>query len=155
MSKVPPQAGDAIVVVPREDTTTPAPDPGTRVQELERTADALRDNLGTLVDELGRRGRRALVPAAIAATTFAALGITAAVLLRRRAHRRQPDRLHNLSLALRRATERPERVAPPRQGGLSKVAFAAAAAAASIVARHLAQRWVQSLDARQPRTQLG
>lgn len=153
MSKTSEEPGNTIVVVPREDP--PAPDPGTRVQELERTADALRDNLGTLVDELGRRGRRAIVPAAIAASTVAALGITAAIFWRRRVHHRRPARIQNLALALRRATDRPERVAPPRQGGLSKVAFAAAAAAASIVARHLAQRWVQSLDARQPRTQLG
>jgi hypothetical protein len=154
MTKRPIQTGEAIVVVPREETPS-TPDPAERVKELERTADALRDNLGTLVDELGRRGRRAIVPAALAATTLAALGITAGILWRRRRTQRQPRRLQNLALALRRATERPEQVAAPRQGGLSKVAFAAAAAAASIVARHLAQRWVQSLEARQPRTQLG
>lgn len=127
-----------IVVTPRPDATKP----GEVVEELERTADSLRTNLTALVGELGRRGKRAVLPLAIGAMVLAALSVGGGLVWRRRQRRFRPSRLRNIGQALGRVVAHPERVARSQPGGLSKVGYAAAAAAASVAARSLAKRWL-------------
>jgi hypothetical protein len=130
--------GPQIVVTPRDDDANPRE----AVQELERTADNLRNNLTALVGELGRRGKKAALPVAIGAAVLAALSIVGGLVWRRRQKRHQPSRLRNIGQALSRAAAHPDRVARSQPRGLSKVGYAAAAAVASVAARKLAKRWL-------------
>lgn len=141
-----PRDGEIVVIpygeggdLPSTERDTPAND----VEELERTADALRGNLSALVGELGKRGKRALVPVAVGVGLLGAAGLTALVLSRRRRARPRMTLLRNLTEAARRVVAHPERVARPQPRGVSKIAIAAGTAAASMVARRLVQRWLQ------------
>jgi hypothetical protein len=140
-----PREGE-IVVIPYPDgdksLAAEKDSPANDVEELERTADALRGNLGELVGELGKRGKQALLPVGIGAAVLGAAGVMAALLLRRRRARRTPY-VHNLTEALRRAVTHPDRVAKPDPHGVSRIAIAAGTAAASMVARRLVQRWLK------------
>jgi hypothetical protein len=147
-----PREGEIVVIpydegggAPTVERSTPAHD----VEELERTADALRGDLGALVGELGKRGTRVLLPLGIGVALAGAAGITAAVLSRRR-HARKATLLRNLTEAARRAVAHPERVAKREPRGLSKIAIAAGAAAASMIARRLVQRWLKVQPQEQP-----
>jgi len=141
-----PREGEIVVIPYGEGGDAPASVAETAandVEELERTADALRGNLGALVGELGKRGKKALVPVAVGVALLGAAGIAALVVARRRRARRTPVML-NLAEAVRRAVAHPDRVAKPEPRGLSKIAIAAGTAAASMAARRLVQRWLKT-----------
>jgi hypothetical protein len=124
--------------------------PEAEAQRLEDQVDAIRDNLDGLVSELDHRRhefmrqlRRYAVPVAIGA---AAVGLAVAGgVVWRRVRRPPPTRIQRLAAALGRAMDHPERVAQQQTSPTAarKLILAAGAAAASVVARHLARRWVE------------
>ncbi|MEA2697576.1 MAG: hypothetical protein QOI66_1847 [Myxococcales bacterium] len=124
--------------------------PEAEAQRLEEQVDAIRDNLDGLVSELDhrrhefmRKVRRYAVPVAIGA---AAVGLAVAGgVVWRRVRRPTPTRIQRLGAALGRAVDHPERVARQQTSPTvaRKLILAAGAAAVSVVARRLAQRWLE------------
>jgi hypothetical protein len=115
-----------------------------------------RASLGGLLAELDRRRhqltdmRRQLRqhPVAIIGTLTATLGLIAAVTYRglsTRAERRTfSGRAGRLRQALGRAIEHPERVARSEPSAGKKILVAAATSAVSVIARRLAQKYIQA-----------
>ena len=134
------------------------PDPAGLEQEVAE----IRSHLGGLVSELDRRRRRltpkALVtnnPVAVMVAAAALLGLCAAGVAWRIAHRRKERallaRARRWRHAFAEALVAPDAavVAPPRPGFPMKVLTAAGAAAAAVVARRLAE---QAFQSRRPRS---
>jgi hypothetical protein len=120
-----------------------------RADELQHEIESIRDDLAGMVGELDRRRhelldlRRHAVPLiAIGAALLAVAtgGITLAVARRRRRARLGP-RLERLREALERMIDKPNRVANTPGVG-RKIVGAGGAAAASVLAKHLAKRLV-------------
>jgi hypothetical protein len=107
---------------------------------LEAQAEVIRDNVGALVGELDRRRKRLVPPLVASGLVMLGLAVGAAWLLGRAA----PSRARRLQEALRRATDHPERVAREQPNVAKKILAAAGAAAASVAARKLAQRWLSA-----------
>lgn len=142
---------ESLKISPRDEQESK--EPAAEVEELERTADALRDDLSGLVDELGRRGKRALVPAAVGVAVVGALGIGGLLLWRVRARRQLASRPRALLAAMRTGIARRFGPAepPPQARPLVSIGAAAGAAAASVVARWAARRVLERI--RQPRNE--
>jgi hypothetical protein len=122
----------------------PSPEGGDAAQtvdQLAARAEAIRGNLDTLVDEVQRRGKRALKPLAIGAGCAAllALVVGGAFAWRRHGQRPPPSRLRGLARALRRMSDHPERVAEEQPSLRKKVLASAGATLASVVVHQLAQ----------------
>jgi hypothetical protein len=128
-------------------------DPEARAEQLEGEIGEIRTRLGGLVDELDRR-RRQLAPGAlvrahplpIALGVLTVAGAVAGAFalrgVRGRRRRSLRGRVDRLRLGLGRVLEPPDRVNRPveRGSGWRRLFFAAATAAATVAARHLAMR---------------
>jgi hypothetical protein len=111
------------------------------VSRLEHRAEAIRENLGELVDELDHRRHRAVKPLLIAAAAVAGLGLAAVIVSRRR--RRPPSRAREVALAIQRLGQHPERVAQAKPLVGKQIAAAAGAALVAVVVRRLAQSLIK------------
>jgi hypothetical protein len=120
-----------------------------QADDLQHEIEAIRDDLAGMVGELDRRRhelldlRRNAVPLiaiGVALLAVATGGITLAVARRRRRARLGP-RLERLREAVERMIDKPSRVANTPGVG-RKIVGAGGAAAASVLAKHLAKRLV-------------
>jgi len=130
----------------------PRSDPARAADRLAEEIQVIRGNLGSLIDELDQRRRRAFdvrlqvrrhPVAAIATMTLLAgmVGGAIALGLALRRHRRTPRaRLHSLREAMQRMLHDPDRVARIEPSVGRKILAAVGAAAASTLAKRLAQR---------------
>ena len=126
-----------------------------RPEELQQEIEDIRENIGGLVTELDHRRhemfdvglqvRRHGVTLAIAGVALIGLAAGGVLLARHRARarRRLPARAARVRQALARLVDHPERQAPPPPSIGLKILAAAGAAAASVLARRLAQRLIE------------
>lgn len=128
-------------------------DPDAKAERLEGEIGEIQTRLGGLVDELDRR-RRQLAPGAlvrshpltVALGGLAVAGVVAGAFAlygaRGRRRRSLRGRVEQLRLGLGRVLEPPDRVTRPVERGSAwrRLVFAAASAAATVAARHLAMR---------------
>jgi malonyl CoA-acyl carrier protein transacylase len=139
-----------------------ADDPTQQVQALERRVEVIRGRLDGVVGELDQRWhhlwtlppalRRYARPLLItgAALALAATGALVARTIRRR--QMSGGRLRRYGNVLSQVMREPERlVQPARPSGASRILVAAGAAAASVLARHLATALVENSRRRPPR----
>ena len=147
--------GDGSGIEPTAPLVEPSADddPEARVEQLEGEIGEIRTRLGGLVDELDRR-RRQLAPGALVrahplSVAFGGLAVAGALAgafalrgARGRRRRSLGGRVERLRLGLGRVLEPPDRVNRPveRGSGWRRLFFAAASAAATVAARHLAMR---------------
>jgi len=118
----------------------PTEEPERRAEELDEKAEAIRENLTGLVNELDHRRhelvRRYVKPIGVG---LGIVGLGVAAVLAWRRWGRRPPRAAGFGAALRRVAAHPERVAAAPQRSVAKrVLGAAAAAAVSVAARQLA-----------------
>jgi hypothetical protein len=128
-----------------------------RADELQHEIEVIRDDLAGMVGELDRRRhelfdvRRHAVPLILVSAALLAIatgGITLAV-ARRRHRARLGPRLGRLREAVERMIDKPKRVAN-NPGVGRKIVGAGGAAAASVLAKHLAKRLVAQGRAEHP-----
>jgi len=135
---------------PAADASKPE-EPSERAEQLEHEIEEIRDHLGGLVSELDQRRHR-LNPVAVVGRrpwTFAVSGVVVVGLVvgglalqRRRARERDSwvNQGKRLRSALRRAVDRPDKVAKAEPSIGMKVLSTAATAMAAVAARRLAIR---------------
>jgi hypothetical protein len=124
------------------------------VEKVEHEVEAIQRNLGGLVGELDHRRkelfdlklqvRRHAVPLIVAGGALLALlaaGVVA-VVVRKRRRRTLRARANRFREALRRMTDHPEQVAEPKPHVGKKIASAGGSAAASVIGKKLAQRFL-------------
>jgi len=117
-------------------------DPADEARQLEERVDHVRAELGASVAELASRGRRWTKPLLVggAAVVVLAAGLVGWRVARRRSTK---TRANAFRRAVRRAVEHPERVAGGTPSSIAgKLLNAAATAAVSFAARHVAERLV-------------
>ena len=124
-----------------QDSRRPSEDPERTVEELDEKAEAIRENLTGLMNELDHRRhelvRRYVKPLGIG-LGIVGVGVVA-VLAWRRWGRRKPSKTARFVDALGRVAAHPERVGAAPQASVAKrVLGAAAAAVVSVAARRLA-----------------
>ena len=120
-------------------------DPETQAQRLEEKVEVIRGNLDGLVGELDRRRHR-LTGAAKRALPYAAAAVGAVglaiggVLIWRRQRAQRPSRARRLLTELRAIAQHPDRLSRKEKTSVTKkIVAAAGAAAASVLARRLAE----------------
>lgn len=142
---------------PATDAARAAPaaedDPDKQAERLEQEIEEIRDNLGGLVSELDHRRHRLNpinlltehpVPIAIAGVVLVG-AIWGGVLLhnaRERERNSLVGRSRRLQSALRRAMDKPDKVAEAEPSVGAKILTAAGTAAAAVIARKLATRLI-------------
>jgi len=116
-------------------------DPEETVRRLEDRAQAIRGNLDVLVDEVERRGSRLLRPMVLGtgAAALLVLVVGGAVVWRGHRRRSRPSRLREVTRALRRMIEHPERVGEVQPSPSKKLLTSVGAAVASIAVHQLAR----------------
>jgi hypothetical protein len=126
-----------------------------QAERLQHDIEAIRGNLGGLVSELRERGREAVdvrlqvrrhgVAVGLGALAVAALVAGGIALHRARERRRQtlPARLRRLREAVARMMDDPDRVAEARPRVSRKIAASGGSAAASVLAKRIAQRLIR------------
>jgi hypothetical protein len=117
-------------------------DPERQAERVEGRVEIIRSDLGDLIDELERRRHRSRKPQLMAAvaTVVAGLALGGGLLWWRR--RSRGDEPGQFMAALKRVIAHPERVAPkgPEPRVTKRIAAAAAASVASVLARRAAEK---------------
>ena len=152
--------GDDMDNMKKKDAAAPgansaAPDhdekPEKRAEQLEHEIEQIRENLGGLVSELDHRRHRlnplnalSHYPWPVALGSVALVGLVVGGVALHRARERERDSLLNrgkrLQLALRRAVDRPDKVAEAEPDIGMKILTTVATAVAAVAARRLASR---------------